>query len=424
MRGKLVGAVAALSMLGASPAAADTVCEWIDFSQRLAAAAGPAGAGSAVTPPPANAELSRAQTRVALAMFEALNAIDRRYQSYLGLPLGDAKASQDAAAVTAAYQVLTHFYPGQKAALDENYSVAMQTVTDPARREAGRLIGESAARAAIAAGGVDPAIPATPYRPRARAGEWGATQLPVIQPYSVTFRPWVLARADAVRPGPPPALDSARWARDYDEVRRLGARESNERTAHQTLMARYRITPDMMPTLRTVADAPGRAPVENARLFALVNMASDDSSMATSEAKLHYNFWRPIAAIRNGDDDGNPATAAEIAWEPLIATPNHPEYPCAHCSGAAVIAEVMKAETGPRPAFGVRVSSRSIPTAAVQVMRSWDEWVEEVSFSRTLGGVHYRFSNEAGEEIGRNVGRLALEKLMRPLPRAQQRRAG
>jgi hypothetical protein len=282
----LIGAVAALAIFGASPAAADTVCEWIDFSQRLAAGSAPAGGGSAVTPPPGNPELGRAQTRVSLAMFEALNAIDRRYTSYLGLPLGDAKASQDAAAVTAAYHVLAHFYPGQKAALDENYSVAMEAVTDPARREAGRLIGESAAKAAILAGGVDPAIPAVPYRPRARAGEWTATQLPVISPASVTFKPWVLARADSVRPAPPPALDSARWAKDYEEVRQLGARESKDRSAHQTLMARYRITPDMMPTLRTVADAPGARPVENARLFALVHMASDDANMATGEAKL------------------------------------------------------------------------------------------------------------------------------------------
>jgi hypothetical protein len=356
-------------------------------------------------------------------MFEALNAIDRRYQSYLGLPLGDATASQDAAAVTAAYQVLSHFYPAQKAALDENYSVAMEAVADRTKREAGRLIGEAAAKAAISAGGVDPAVPATPYRPRTQAGQWTATALPVIQPYSVTFKPWVLPSADAVRPAAPPAMTSERWAKDYEEVRRLGARESAERTPHQSLMARYRITPDMMPTLRMTADAPGRALVDNARLFALFAMAGDDAGMATAEAKLHYNFWRPIAAIRNGADDGNEATQADAGWEPLIATPNHPEYPCAHCSSAAVIAEVMKAETGPRPAAGVRVSSRSIPNAAVQVMPTWDEWVKEVSFSRTLGGVHYRFSNEAGEEIGRRVGRMALEKLMRPLPRAQQRRA-
>ena len=423
MRAKLLGAVAALSIAWASPAAADTVCEWMDFANRIAAAGGGAAPASAVTAAPRNPELSRAQTRVALAMFEALNAIDRRYDSYLDLPLGDATASQDAAAITAAYQVLLHFYPAQRAALEENYAVAMEAVSDAARREAGRVIGEAAARAAITAGGIDPTVPQTPYRPRTAAGQWTATALPVIEPYSIAFRPWVLARADAVRPAPPPALDSERWARDYEEVRRLGARESNARTPHQTLMARYRITPDMMPTLRQTADAPGRSLVQNARLFALVNMAGDDAGMATSEAKLHYNFWRPLHAIRNAAEDGNPATQPDPAWEPLIGTPNHPEYPCAHCSGAAVIAEVMKAETGPRPASGVRVSSRSIPTAAIQVMPSWDDWVSEVSLSRTLGGVHYRFSNEAGEEIGRRVGRMAVERVMRPLPAGQQRRA-
>jgi hypothetical protein len=419
MRRKLAALAACAATLWAAPASADTVCEWMDFAARIqAASAGPAGGGGGGERSP---ELSRAQTRVSLAMFEALNAIDRRYQSYLNIPQGDSNASQEAAAVTAAYKVLLHFYPGQRASLEENYNVAMEAVTDPARREAGRLIGESAAAAAITAGGIDPAIPQPPYRPRVRAGEWSATQLPLIEPYSLAFRPWILPRADAVRPAPPPALSSERWARDYEEVRRLGARDSTERTPHQTLMARYRITPDMMPSMRIAADAPGRSLVANARLFALMNMVGDDTGMATADAKLHYNFWRPIHAIRNGEDDGNPATQADPAWQPLIGTPNHPEYPCAHCSGASATAEVMKAEVGPRPAAGVRVSSRSIPTAAVQVLPTWDDWVRDVSLSRTLGGVHYRFSNEAGEEIGRRVARMGLQNLMRPLPAGQQR---
>lgn len=422
---RFMAAVLAATALGtATPASADTVCEWVEFAQRIAAAGAGGGGGGATTPAPRDPELSRAQTRVALAMFEALNAIDRRYQSYLGFPQGDAAASQDAAAVTAAHHVLLHYYPGQRAALEETYAVAMEAVTDAAKREAGRLIGEAAARAAIRAGGIDPAAVQAPYRPRTRAGEWVPTQLPAFEPWSTAFRPWILPRVDAVRPAPPPALTSERWARDYDEVRRLGARESRERTPQQTLMARYRITPDMTPSLRLAADAPSRRLVENARLFALVGMAADDANMATGEAKLHYNFWRPVTAIRNGEDDGNPATAPEPAWEPLIATPNHPEYPCAHCSYAGAIAEVMAREVGSRPAAGVRVSSRSIPNAAVQVMASWDDWVREVSLSRTLGGVHYRFSNEAGEGIGRDVARLALANVMQPLPQPEPERRG
>jgi hypothetical protein len=151
-------------------------------------------------------------------------------------------------------------------------------------------------------------------------------------------------------------------------------------------------------------------------------MVSDDASVATGAAKLHYNFWRPITAIRNAEDDGNPATAADPGWEPLIATPNHPEYPCAHCSGTAAIAEVMKAEVGASPPGGVRVASRSIPNSIVQVVPTWDEWVKEVSASRTYGGVHYRFSNEAGEEMGRKVGQLALQRVMRPLPQPAKKR--
>lgn len=423
MKRLMKAACAFAAIAAAQPASADTVCEWIDFAQRLAgdgSAAG--GAGSSLTPAPRDPELSRAQTRVALAMFEALNAIDRRYQSYLNFPQGDSTASQDAAAVTAAYHVLLHFYPSQRAALDENYTIAMET-TDPLRREAGRLIGEAAARASISAGGIDPAIAQTPYRPRTALGEWVPTPLPAFQPYSIAFRPWVIPSADSVRPGPPPALSSERWARDYDEVRRLGGRDSRERTPQQTLMARYRITPDMMPSLRYAADASGRAPVENARMFALIAMVTDDTLMATGEAKLHYNYWRPVTAIRNGESDANPATRPDPAWEPLITTPNHPEYPCGHCSTAGAVAEVMTAEVGARPAYGVRVSSRSIPSAAVQVLPSWDAWVGEVNLSRTLGGVHYRFSNEAGEQLGRRVARMALQNVMQPLPAAQRGRA-
>ena len=417
MRDALIGAAALAAACFAQPASADVVCEWMDFSGRVAAAAATPG-GAAGSP-----ELTRAQTRVALAMFEALNAVDRRYESYLGLPQAERSASQEAAAVTAAYKVLLHFYPSQKQSLDDNYAVAMETVTDPARREAGRKIGEAAAAAAVTAGGIDPAIKQTHYRPRTAPGEWTATALPVFQPHSVAFKPWILSRADAVRPGPPPALTSERWAKDYDEVRTLGRADSPARTPHQTLMARYRITPDMMPSLRLAADAPGRKLVSNARLFALVQMVGDDASMATADAKLHYNFWRPITAIRNGEADGNPATQPEADWRPLIDTPNHPEYPCAHCSGAGAIAEVMTAEVGARPAAGVRVSSRSIPSAAVQVLPSWDDWVREVNLSRTLGGVHYRFSNEAGEQMGRAVARMALDTVMRPLPKARQRPA-
>jgi hypothetical protein len=417
MKNKLLCAVAALWVVGASPALADTVCEWVDFSDKIITAAAPP-AGTPRTP-----DHDRAGTHVSLAMFEALNAIDRRYESYVGMTAGDRTASQDAAAATAAYKVLLHHYPSQRTALDESYAIAMEAVTDARAREAGKTIGEEAATKALATGAIDAAIRPAQYRPRTRPGEWIGAQLPAFEPFTTTFRPWAIPNVEALRPPPPPALNSARWARDYDEVRRLGARNSTERTAHQTLMARYRITPNMAPTMRMVADAPGRRLVDNARMFALAGMAADDAGMAMAAAKLHYNYWRPITAIRNAAEDGNDATAPQDDWVPLINTPNHPEYPCGHCTFAGATAEVMQALTGNAPPGGVRVSSYSIPNAAVQALPSWNEWVQQVSNSRIYGGVHYRFSNEAGEQIGRRAARHVLERALKPLPRDQQRPA-
>lgn len=416
MRKSLVIAATAIAVGGATPASADTVCEWIGFGQGIATAAAP--------PPsaPRTPDHDRAGTQLALAMFEALNAIDRRYESYLNFPAGDAGASQDVAAATAAYQVLLAHYPSQKNALDENYSIALAAAGSGGATEAGKAIGVAAAKAALASGGIDPAIVQLPYLPRTQPGIWVPTALPVFEPFTLAFKPWILPRVDAVRPGPPPSMTSERWARDYDEVKRLGGRGSKERTADESLMARYRITPDMMPTMRLIADAKGRSLVANARLFALSSMVSDDTYMALGEAKLHYNFWRPVTAIRNGEADGNPATAPDAGWVPLINTPNHPEYPCGHCGLAAGEAGILKAEVGAAPPGGVRVASRSIPTSNVQVLPSFDEWVRQVSYSRTLGGVHYRFSNEAGEEIGSKVAAMALAKVMRPLPKTARKR--
>jgi hypothetical protein len=407
-----MAAVAALAI--ARPAAADPVCDWWELANRLY---NPVQASPAPHPP----EQDRAVTRTALAMFEALNAIDRRYTSYLGFPAGDPAASQDAATATAAYRVLVASFPQQKTALDESYAIAMRAIADAPAKEAGRLIGERAAAAAMTAGGVDSTVAQLPYRPRAAPGEWIATGLPSIEPYMSAFRPWAIPSADALRPPPPPALGSPRWARDYDEVRRLGSRASTERTPHQTLMARYRQAFDVTPSMRLAADAPGRTPVQNARMFAVYQMAFDDAALAMIVAKFHYNFWRPITAIRNGAGDGNDATTADPGWVPLLGTPNFPEYPCGHCTVAGAIAEVMKAEVGPRPATGVRVNAMAVPNSLVQVLPGWDEWAQEVSDSRMYGGVHYRFSNEAGEEIGRRAARAVLEKVAKPLPRTTGR---
>jgi hypothetical protein len=387
-------------------ASADTVTDWWDVANRYYYAS----QGGRST-----ADTNRAATRAALAMFEAVNAIDRRYESYLGFPAGDPKASQDAAAATAAYKVLLQAFPANKTALDESHLMAMAAVRDERAREAGRAIGEKAAEAALARGGVDPAVAQPSYRPRTSAGEWIGAALPSLEPYWLAFKPWAIPSTDALRPPPPPPLTSEHYARDYEEVRRLGGSNSSERSPEQTLIARYRQAFDITPSVRLATDAPGRRQVDNARLLALYQMAFDDSAQAMIVAKMHYNYWRPITAIRNGEADGNDATKADPDWTPLLPTPNFQEYPCGHCTVAAAIGEVMKSESGLPPSAGVRVNSLANPNSATQTIDSWDEWVRQVSDSRMYAGVHYRFSNEAGEEVGRKAARIVIGKVMRPL---------
>ena len=414
MRRVMMMAAAAVALAGAAPARADPVTDWWDAANRYWLA----GQGA---PGPRTPDMDRASTRAALAMFEAVNAIDRRYESYLKLPAGDPAASQDAAAATAAYLVLLKHYPANKAALDDSYAWAMSQVANDKAREAGRRIGEQAAQAAMDANGIDPAIEQTPYRPRTAVGEWIGAALPTLEPHNLALKPWAAPNVEALMVGPPPPATSDRYAQSYEEIRRLGSRSSKERTPLQTIIAKYRQGFDLAPTIRLITDQPGRTQVQNARLIALYQMAFDDAAQAMVVAKLRYNYWRPITAIRNGDKDNNAATQPDPNWMALLPTPNFPEYPCGHCTVAAVEAEILKTEGGLKPGTPIRVASLGNPMAVTQTAQSWDDFVQQVSDSRMLGGVHFRFANEAGEEIGRKAARMAIANVLRPLPPKRKR---
>lgn len=410
-----------LALAAAAPVHADTICEWMDFAGKQIPP-GPSQMGGLTLPTPTG-EGGHAGAKVALAMFEAVNAIDRRYRSYVDLPVGVASADQQVAAMTAAARVLLAQPRIDKTAVEENYVLALAGVPDSAVKAAGVAVGEAAAAAVLRLPDQVADLPKTPYLPVTKPGQWVPTPLPVTQPHHVTYRPWVLRSASEVRPAPPPALTSERYARDLEEVKRLGGRDSTARSRTETLMARYRITSNEMPALRTIADQAGRRLVDNARLFALYRMLDDDLNIASSDAKLHYSFWRPITAIRNAEQDGNPATMPDPNWVPLMNTPNHGEYPCGHCLWAGGFASLFSAMEGAAPKWGVRIASDSLTNSAVQVLPTWDEWARQVSYSRILGGVHYRFSNEAGEELGRKLAKLTLERALQPLPAAEQRPA-
>jgi hypothetical protein len=160
-------------------------------------------------------------------------------------------------------------------------------------------------------------------------------------------------------------------------------------------------------------DQTSRSLIENARLFALLEMAVADAYIAVFDAKYTFNFWRPITAIRNGDIDGNDATTRDPDWEPVIDTPPHPEYPCAHCIASATARAVLESEFGTGPHA---LSMRS-PTAP-GVERHWTsikDFADEVSSARIYGGIHYRTSTEVAKRMGSQIGELTVQNYLKPV---------
>ncbi|MBC7993938.1 MAG: vanadium-dependent haloperoxidase, partial [Rhizobacter sp.] len=260
---------------------------------------------------------------------------------------------------------------------------------------------------------------ATPerYRPHTTPGAYVPTAA-VAAPHWPQRKTWLLANAAQFRPGPPPVLTSAVWARDYEEVKTLGSKASKQRSAEQTEVARfwdYSLPPIYHGVVRSVANMPGRSVAQNARLFATVTQAMDDAMIAVFDAKYHHNFWRPITAIRNGEADGHNATQAEPGWASLIESPQHPEYPSAHSILAATLGTILQAEVGNGK---LPVLSTSSPTAQ-GATRRWtqvDDFMNEVAYSRVWGGIHYRTSGEVGLAMGRQIGALAVAQQAAQIP--------
>jgi len=211
-------------------------------------------------------------------------------------------------------------------------------------------------------------------------------------------------------------LTSESWARDYNEIKALGAKNSTTRSAEQTDIARFweaAMPTIYFPVVRSVANAPGREVAQNAHLFAAVTQAMDDAYIAIFDAKYHYNFWRPVTAIRNGDTDGNAATERDPSWTPFIDTPMHPESPCAHCILAAIVGTLLQAEIGTGPMPTLMTTSDTAQGAA----RSWtkiDDFMQEVANARIYDGVHYRTSTEVGTDMGKKLGQLMAAKYFQP----------
>lgn len=349
-----------------------------------------------------------------LAMFEAVNAIERRYTPYKLALTADRNTSKEAAAAAAGHDVLLALYPDQKADLDAVLAKSLAAIPEGEAKAKGLALGKQAAAEMIALRANDGSDVPESYRPVTTPGAYIPTAT-VISSTVGGFKPWVMTSGSQFRPAPPVALDSETWTRDLNEIRELGEHNSKKRTVEQTTIARFWFLTGARtynPLIHQAVRAKGMDLVDSARLFALVSIAGMDAYIAVFDAKFAYNFWRPVTAIRNADQTGNKATPREASWLPLGDTPMHPEYPCAHCITSGAVAAVFQGVVGD----SIGEMSLTSPTAP-GVTRQWTrfkDYSDEVSNARIYAGFHYRFSTEVGKEMGRKIGELAVTTLLRP----------
>jgi hypothetical protein len=317
--------------------------------------------------------------------------------------------------------VLVAIHPDEQGALGPALKFDLDKVPESDAKTRGIALGNKAAAAALALRASDGAGEPETYRPYAVAGVY----VPTVIPVSSTFgrvTPWVMTSSSQFRPPPPPALSSATWARDVNEIKDYGGRANGKRSPEQTDIGRFWFVTGPQawnPIVRQLVTAKKLDVVDSARLFALVAMATNDAFIAVFEAKYHYNFWRPVTAVRNADLSDNPATQRDPGWLPLGDTPMHPEYPCAHCITSSAAATVLQS------VFENDIPEVTMTSAtAPGVTRRWtklQDYADEVAVARIYGGFHYRFSNLAAQDMGRKIAELAVQTRLRSLSAAPTR---
>ena len=385
-----------------TPAPADVIMDWNGKADAIAAQ-------KQITPVPH----SRGLAMLHVAMFEAVNAIERRYAPYKLTLAADRDTSKEAAAAAAGYHILAALYPDQKADLDATLVTMLAGVAEGSAKTKGIDLGKKAAAEIIALRANDGADAPESYRPHTGPAVYIPTTIPVFSTAGAMM-PWSMTSGSQFRPAPPPALTSETWTRDLNEIRELGRHNSTIRTAEQTTIGRFWLLTGARtynPIVRQVAKAKDMDVVDCARLFALVSIAGADAYISVFDGKYAYNLWRPVTAIRNADQTNNPATPRDPTWLPIGDTPMHPEYPCAHCITSGAVSAVLQGVAGDE----VGEITLTSPTSP-GVVRKWtrlQDYRDEVSLARIYAGFHYRFSTEAGKEMGQKIGAQAVATLLR-----------
>jgi hypothetical protein len=396
----------ALAIAAASSAvSADVVTEWNQIALKASDVAGAS--------PPVQA---RAMAVVHASIYEAVNAIDGRHQRYAVEVAAKPGALVDSAAAGAAHRALVRLFPQQQATLDAALAASMAAIPAGPGKNDGLDVGREAADKLAALRQPDGWDAKAGYTFSSGPGLYQATPPMAASPVLPGWgrvKPFVLKSASQFPfPGPKGPTSEA-FARDLAEVRSVGGRSSTQRTQEQTAIAIHWAGSEI-PPINAVARAGSNAAhlsvADDARLFALLNMAMADALIAVFDAKYQFNSWRPVTAIRGAVAGGS---AGDAAWEPLLVTPPHPEYPSAHCIAVGAGEVVMRSFFGD----AVKASYVHPPLGVARSWSSLSQLSKEVEDSRVWAGIHFRTAVVDGTEVGHRIGDYAVSSILQPVSR-------
>ena len=404
----LAAAASCAALLGiAGPARADTVTEWnLNASNALF--------GVAAQPPQVSVPHL---AMVHGAVYDAVNAIDGRREGYLMEP-GTARpsASREAAAATAAHDVLVSIVPAQKPTLDAQLATSLLGVPDGPDETEGIAVGKEAAAAMIAERTGDGRFGPFRFAVGTGPGVWR----PVLPSFVNDPNAW-LAKvkpfliddpADFLTAGPLD-LRSHRYAKEFDEVKTLGASDSSVRTPEQTNAARYwaeNPPATWSRIFRTLSAQQGVSLVDDARMYAMLYLTAADALIAVWDDKAERLFWRPITAIREADTDGNPLTQPQADWTPLIPTPPYPDHPSAHNGMSASIVKTLEQFFGTDDIGWTDTNNGGFTRS----FSRFSQAIEEIVEVRIWSGIHFRTADEQGARMGRKVATYRQGRYFRP----------
>ena len=376
----------------------------------------------------ANKQSPFAQARYAaivqLAVFEAVNSITHEYQPYLGTIIAPKDASPEAAAIEAAYLVLSTYFPASQADLEADRTNSLASIPDGQAKTDGIFTGDAAAAAMTALRANDGSSPPQFYTPGPPTpGTWQATaSCPIVNGVAVgigfqwqNVTPFGIASANDFLLAPPLVLTSNRYTKTYDEVMAVGSIDSTQRPPDRANVALFYAasspTQVFNQVVEQVALEHGHSLSKNARVLALINMAMNDSLVASFLNKYHYIFWRPETAIHAGDTDGNPHTVGDPNWTPFIVTPCFPSYPSNHGSAGNAAAAILGWVYG-EDGHSITLTNPAVPDIVLQYS-SFNQITHDISDARVYGGIHFRTDQDASEKLGKSVGRAVYKNNLR-----------